>query len=101
MAPQITDKFVRCYCKGVMKKYTELGIAKQQNKKIIWEVCKWLPVQVQGLQEVVEIAGGYLHSLAIKADGIVWVWGYNGFGSYGDGTSNSSNLPVYIGNSIN
>jgi uncharacterized repeat protein (TIGR01451 family) len=35
---------------------------------------------------VVGIAGGGGHSLAVKSDGTVWAWGYNGFGQIGDGT---------------
>lgn len=32
------------------------------------------------------IAGGWYHSLAVKADGSVWAWGLNQFGQLGDGT---------------
>jgi hypothetical protein len=33
-----------------------------------------------GLSNVVAIAGGYDHSLALKADGTVTAWGYNDYG---------------------
>lgn len=33
------------------------------------------PVQVKGLDNVVAIMAGKSHSMAIKADGSVWVWG--------------------------
>ncbi|MBY9078904.1 RCC1 domain-containing protein, partial [Paenibacillus sp. CGMCC 1.18879] len=45
------------------------------------------PVAVSGLtSEVTAIAGGNNHSLALKSDGSVWAWGYNGSGQLGDGT---------------
>jgi len=45
------------------------------------------------------IAGGMTHTLALKYDGTVWAWGYNGYGQLGDGTSgtgNQKNTPVQV-----
>ena len=36
---------------------------------------------------IIAIAAGQSHSLALKADGTVLAWGYNGYGQLGDGTS--------------
>jgi uncharacterized delta-60 repeat protein len=44
----------------------------------------------------VAIAGGGLHSLALKADGTVWTWGWNHFGELGNGTTVDSRLPVKV-----
>ncbi|MFN8516972.1 MAG: S-layer homology domain-containing protein [Chloroflexia bacterium] len=44
------------------------------------------PVQVAGLTDVVAIAAGFIHSLALKRDGTVWAWGDDGNGQLGDGT---------------
>jgi alpha-tubulin suppressor-like RCC1 family protein len=47
-----------------------------------------VPVQVTALgTSAVEIATGYFHSCARKADGTVWCWGYDGDGEIGDGTT--------------
>lgn len=33
----------------------------------------------------------------IKTDGSLWIWGYNNFGRYGNGTTSSSPIPLKIG----
>ncbi len=44
------------------------------------------PVQVTGgLSQVVEVAAGEQHSLALKSDGSVWAWGGDREGQLGDG----------------
>jgi alpha-tubulin suppressor-like RCC1 family protein/uncharacterized protein YjdB len=40
------------------------------------------------------VACGYLHTLAIKEDGSLWAWGFNGLGQLGDGTYTGHNAPV-------
>lgn len=47
-----------------------------------------LPVPVVGLANVVAIAAGSNHGLALKGDGTVWAWGYNAYGQLGVGTAN-------------
>lgn len=42
------------------------------------------------------LAGGGSHSLAVRADGTVWSWGYGWYGTLGDGTSASRGLPVMV-----
>ena len=34
-----------------------------------------VPLQVQGLSDIVAIDAGYTHNLALKRDGTVWAWG--------------------------
>jgi alpha-tubulin suppressor-like RCC1 family protein len=48
------------------------------------------PVQAIDLEDVVAIAASSGHSLAVKADGTVWAWGYNKEGQIGDGTNNNN-----------
>jgi alpha-tubulin suppressor-like RCC1 family protein len=54
------------------------------------------PVQVSGLTNVTAIAAGVNFSLALKSDGSVWAWGYNGSGQLGDGTTTDRLTPVYV-----
>ncbi|NQX61182.1 stalk domain-containing protein [Paenibacillus qinlingensis] len=43
------------------------------------------PTQVKELNDVISIAAGSEHALAVKKDGTVWVWGDNLGGQVGDG----------------
>lgn len=54
------------------------------------------PVLVPGLSNVVSIAAGYWHTLALKADGSVWGWGSNAGGQLGADTSAAYNSPQQI-----
>ena len=59
------------------------------------------PVTVQisagtPLQGVVAVAAGNSHSLALKADGTVLAWGYNGNGQLGDGGTTNRSRPVLL-----
>lgn len=51
------------------------------------------PVKIPGLSGVVAIASGAWHSLALKADGTVWTWGYNVDGQLGTGNTTTRNTP--------
>jgi hypothetical protein len=56
-----------------------------------------LPVQVSRLSDVKSIAAGLNHSVAIKEDGTVWVWGSNRSGQLGNGTTTGAyNIPVQL-----
>lgn len=56
-----------------------------------------LPTQVQKLENVVEVAAGSDHALALSNDGTIWAWGNNKFGKLGNGTFASlSRTPVKV-----
>ena len=56
------------------------------------------PVQVKGLSAVTAsvVAGGAEHSMVITSGGAVWVWGANGTGQLGDGTTTDHLTPVQV-----
>lgn len=56
-----------------------------------------LPVPVLGLSNVVAIAAGDYHSLALKSDGTVWAWGANWWGQLGDHSQVYSDTPLQVG----
>jgi alpha-tubulin suppressor-like RCC1 family protein len=45
---------------------------------------------------VIAIAAGGTHTLALKSDGTVWAWGYNGYGQLGDGGTTNKYTPAQI-----
>jgi uncharacterized repeat protein (TIGR01451 family) len=51
-----------------------------------------IPGQIPNFGNVVSIAGGLHHSVALKSDGSIWSWGLNLEGEVGDGTTNT--VPV-------
>ena len=52
------------------------------------------PGPVEGLpRDIVMIAAGETHSLALQSDGTVWAWGGNRHGQLGDGGSRSQAVP--------
>ena len=63
------------------------------------------PIQVKDaagtgtLSAITSISAGGNHSLALRSDGTVWAWGYNGYGQIGDNTSGGGNdrlIPVQV-----
>jgi alpha-tubulin suppressor-like RCC1 family protein len=48
------------------------------------------------LSNVVQVAAGWYHSLALKSDGTVWAWGKNENGQLGDGSRTQRLLPVQV-----
>jgi alpha-tubulin suppressor-like RCC1 family protein len=64
-----------------------------QDDKTMNEVIR-KPVQIKVLADVVGVAAGLWHSLAVKNDGTVWAWGRNYYGALGDGTETSRRSPV-------
>ncbi|MHA3684524.1 RCC1 domain-containing protein [Leucobacter sp. HY1908] len=43
-----------------------------------------------------QVSAGYLHSVAVAADGAVYAGGYNSSGQLGDGTNTGSSVPVPV-----
>ena len=54
------------------------------------------PVQITGLTNVISIAGGQRHSMALRSDGTVWTWGWNGLGQLGNNTLIDELTPIQV-----
>jgi len=59
------------------------------------------PVQIHGLNNVIEVSAGGGHTVALENNGRVWAWGFNGGGHLGNGTTNNSSQPVQVHGLIN
>ena len=62
-----------------------------------------IPVKANGLSNILAVAAGCYHSLALKSDGTVWAWGLGysgqlGNGNSGGGTPYCAPNPVQVGN---
>jgi MYXO-CTERM domain-containing protein len=57
---------------------------------------RYTPVLVFGIIDVVAVAAGGLHTVALKSNGTVWAWGYNGQGQLGDNSTGTRLLPVQV-----
>jgi alpha-tubulin suppressor-like RCC1 family protein len=58
-----------------------------------------VPAQVQfpsTTSGAIAVAAGNDHSLALKADGTVWAWGYNSYGQLGNNSITNSQVPVQV-----
>jgi alpha-tubulin suppressor-like RCC1 family protein len=73
-----------------MNSYGELGLNSVDNNP------HPNPAQVDALTDVNKICGGSYHSLAIKPDGSMWVWGNNSQGQLGDNTTTSRPEPQTV-----
>lgn len=58
------------------------------------------PVEAEGALagvEIVDVAAGWSHSLALADDGRAYAWGANHHGQLGDGTTDTRTVPVAVG----
>jgi hypothetical protein len=50
----------------------------------------------KGVSDVIDVAAGAGHTVALKKDGTVWAWGDNDYGELGDGTQTLREAPVQV-----
>jgi len=96
------------FCKIAAGEYFSLGISKQ-GRAFSWgdnvfgqlgnnnNIGQANPQSVLGaVKTFCQIAGGYLHSLAIDKNGRAWGWGYNNSGQLGNNSTVSKLTPVSV-----
>lgn len=55
-----------------------------------------IPQRVLGMTDIVAVAAGMEHSIALKRDGSVWTWGNNAYGQLGNGETTNINITPRI-----
>jgi len=58
--------------------------------------CLPNPTPAGGLSDATQVSAGSSHTIALRANGTVTAWGYNGPGQLGDGTTTESAAPVPV-----
>jgi alpha-tubulin suppressor-like RCC1 family protein len=74
--------------------YGQLGIHSNDDHTIPYQVHG--PGDVGYLTDVVDVAAGHNHSLALKSDGTVYAWGYGGHGQLGIHSNNDHTIPYQV-----
>ena len=59
--------------------YGQLGDGTTASKKT--------PTQIGSATNWSAISAGYRHVVALRSDGTLWAWGFNGYGQLGDGNT--------------
>ena len=54
------------------------------------------PVQIPGLEHIVQISCGFGHNAAVDRDGHLWVWGRNDHGQLGIGNKTGAGTPLML-----
>jgi alpha-tubulin suppressor-like RCC1 family protein len=60
------------------------------------EIHTVIPTQVEGLTNVIAVAAGVQHFLALSIDGTVWAAGSDNLGQLGDGMAGGGDTPVQV-----
>ncbi|UCG78112.1 MAG: DUF1566 domain-containing protein [Nitrospirota bacterium] len=73
---------------GGLNEYGQLGDGSNNSREGL------LPIG--GMEDVISVASGVDHSVAIKSDGSAWTWGRNNRGQLGNGDNIDSKIPVLV-----
>ncbi|MEO6787402.1 MAG: hypothetical protein ABI318_14820, partial [Chthoniobacteraceae bacterium] len=59
------------------------------------------PLQIGAVTTWTGIAAGSYHTLAQRADGTLWAWGFNSYGQIGNNSTTTATAPVQVGTATN
>ncbi|MBF0368930.1 MAG: S-layer homology domain-containing protein [Magnetococcales bacterium] len=67
-----------------------------KNHHLLLFICLFLLLPISARAATPMVAANENNTMALKADGTVWLWGKNEFGQLGDGTTLESHSPVQV-----
>jgi len=70
-------------------------------KKVLWFLIAFSFSTSLNAQCWKAVSAGMDHTIAIKPDGTLWAWGFNGSGQLGTGNTDEKNLPTQVGTATN
>lgn len=70
-----------------------LGLGTTENQPV--------PLQVGTEKTWVSLSSGVYHTIALKADGTIWAWGFNDKGQLGNSGTNDKSRPTQVGKENN
>jgi alpha-tubulin suppressor-like RCC1 family protein len=73
--------------------YYQLGDGTTNRRNIFGEVRL---ADSSSFQNVITVASGSSHTIALKEDGTVWTWGRNNYGQIGNGTISDQKNPIQV-----
>lgn len=76
-----------------------LGGGDSSNRSVVNPIVEVTHSNGLPVTDIVDIAAGDSHRLALKSDGTVYAWGLNNEGQIGDGTGVDRTFPVLVRNS--
>lgn len=84
--------------RGIEVEAALLGFEERERARRVLGTCgnDLAADQVSGLTDMVSVASGGHHCLALEADGSVQAWGRNASGQLGNGTATDSTVPVTV-----
>ncbi len=85
---EIEDVLVDGISVGAVPQYEFMNVTKNHAIEATFTVAY--------LSSIVEISGGFRHTVALDKDGNVWTWGWNEDGQLGDGTNTTRSTPVQV-----
>jgi len=81
----------------IMRLVRSSFLISKKNVVLLSLLALFMALPTVSLAAPSRIAAGIAHTIALKSDGTLWAWGFNGYGQLGDGTTNDIYAPSRIG----
>ncbi|MDD2586512.1 MAG: DUF3048 domain-containing protein [Syntrophomonadaceae bacterium] len=94
--PQLVEGLEEVISINCTDNYYRNIIALKNNGEVWQRFSSYDYSPIAGLSNITSISGAYSHCLALDEEGQVWAWGNNNYGQLGNGSTESSSVPVKV-----